>query len=176
MCGSIVQTPLCEFHYASSFVRIPSFPSSAFHRAPSIERIPSSVFHLAYSIKRSPSRVRMRMLSCRFIERIPSCRFHRANSIVRIRSCGFDRSDSIVRIPSYVFHCINSIQNATVCILLFAFRCVHFVLSRMYIPSCNRRRKEEVKEDGGWVHWRIVFKFAFALPLASTGMHQQRSY
>ena len=158
LCGSIVQTPLCGFHQADStmrisscrfycagsFVRIPLFPSRH-----SIERIPLSAFHRAHSIDRIPSRA-----------------FYRANAdfILRILSCGFHRADSIVRIPSYGFYCINSIQtplcgcyrahsiiripcvHSIVCIPSCAFYCVHSVVC---IPTCDRRRREEVTEDGG---------------------------
>ncbi len=88
---------------------------------------------------------------------IPSCRFHPVGTIVRIP---FHRASSIVRImciPLCASHCVHSI----VCILLYAL--LH-------------RRKEEVKEDRGWAHWRIVFTFVFASPLVSTGVHPLRVY
>ena len=47
-------------------------------------------------------------------------------------------------------------MHSIMCIPSCAFHRVHFIVC---IPSYNRRRKEEVKEDGGWEHWRIVFKF-----------------
>ena len=79
---------------------------------------------------------------------IPLCGFHCANSIVWILLCKFHRVYSIVRISSCGFR--RTCANATVHIPLHAFRYVHF--------------------------WRIVLTFVFALPLVSTGMHQQRSY
>lgn len=69
-------------------MRIPLFPSSAFHRAYPIECIPSNVFHRAHSIKG--------ILSCKCgfyladsIGQVPLCAFHQANS-----SCKFHRSVS----------------------------------------------------------------------------------
>ena len=58
------------------------------------------------------------------------------------------------------------------CIPSCAFRRVHSIVC---ISSCNRRRREEVKEDGGgWIQERIVFSVVFAVAVgvnwgASTG-------
>lgn len=84
-----MQDWLCGFHCVGFFVRIPLFPSSAFHRAYPIECIPSNVFHRAHSIKG--------ILSCKCgfyladsIGQVPLCAFHQANSIVRISPIGVE--------------------------------------------------------------------------------------
>ena len=121
-----MQFPSCYCAADSgSFVRIPSFPSSAFYRAHSVERIPLSRGpHRADSIGKSITWIRLygfycadsivRHPSCEFhcadfIVRIPSCGIHRAVSIVRYPLCEFHRADSIVRIPSCGFHCVDYI-------------------------------------------------------------------
>ena len=172
------------FHYVNSICR--------FHRANSIVRTPSCGFYHADSIVPLYGFPRanfiMRTLSCGFHRADFIVRFHRADSIVRIPSCGFPRANSVVWIPSCGFHHTGSIvyipynsimevccANATMRIPLYAFCyvpivCIPSCAFYCRIPSYDRWRKEEVKEDGGWVHWRFVFTFVrvFALPLAST--------
>ena len=138
-----------RIHYTNSIVQI---LLCKFLRADSIVRIPSCGFHHTCSIVQ-----------------LPLCGFHHTGSIVRI-ACGFDGFHPVhsnVRVPLCAYRSIVRIPSC-------AFNCVHSIVC--IPPSCNRRRKEEVKEDGGWVHWRIVFTFVFALPLASTGMHPLKVY
>lgn len=150
LCGSIEQTPLCGFHRVNSTMQILAcrFLLCGFlyaHFIPSIERnrIPSTAFHRPHSIHRIPSSVfRQRHFIVQM--RIPSCGFYCVDLIVRILLCGFHRADSIMQIPSFD----------------------HFY-SVVCIPSCGRRRKE-VKEDEGWVHWRIVFTLVTTIRASKT--------
>ena len=149
---------------------IEPIPSSASHQAHSIERIPSSEFHVPLckfhlqvpSCKFYRADSIVRILSCGFhrsIVRIPSCKFYYADSIVRIPSCGFHRADSIIRVPLYTsiqLHLEVFCANATMRIPLYAFCympivCIASCAFYCSIPSYDRWRKEEVKEDGRWV-------------------------
>ena len=82
------------------------------------------------------------------------CKCHRSHSVVRILLCAFYCVHSNVCLPTGAFPRVHSIA----CVPLYAF---HRVRSIVCIPSCNRRRKEEIKEDGWWMHWRFVFTFPF---------------
>ena len=111
------------------------------------------------------------------------CGFHRVDCIIRIPSWEFHRAGSIVRVPLYKIHVKLYCAVRVVRIPLCAF---YYVPSNMCIPSCafyrvhsivcipsyNRPRKEDLKENGWWVHWRFVFTFLSVLLLASTRMHQ----
>ena len=138
---SLLRVLLCRFHRADFYCleSIMRIPLCGFYRADSIVQIPSCKYHP--------------------IVRIPSCRFHRARFIVRTPSCKFHcigRIHSIMCISS----CVSYRAHSIVCIPSCAFHCMH---STVYILLCDRRRREEVKEDGGWVQGRIVFIFAFAV-------------
>ena len=145
--GSIMQILLPRFHRAHSIVWIPSGGFyHADYRADSIlqilsckyhpiGRIPSCKFHCAVTVERIP------LSEIHLIMWIPSCRFYRA----RNAHDGLHTMEYVRWNPHNRFHTMkpapwNPHDNPHNRIL-YAFHRVRFIAC---IPSCDRRRREEV--------------------------------
>lgn len=112
----------CRFYCAGSFMRLPSFPLSAFHQAH--YNILSCECGFFYLVPRADSMVR-----------VPLYKFH-TNSIVQISLCGCYCAHSTVRTPLCAFYRVHPI----VCIPFYAF---HRAID-------GGRRTEEGRGKGGW--------------------------
>ncbi len=151
--------PSCYFAADSgSFVRIPSFSLSAFHRTHSIESFHYPADPTAQTVLENPSRG----FHCTdFIVRIPSCDIHRASSIVRIPSCGIHCASSILRIPLCGLHRADS----------------HRLDSIVRIPSCGFNYADSIVRIPSYgFHYRVHSMIAFhhvlwSLELASKVFH-----
>lgn len=110
----------CRLYCAGSFMRLPSFPLSAFHQAH--YNILSCECGFFYLVPRAD-----------YMVRVPLYKFH-TNSIAQISLCGCYCAHSTVRTPLCAFYLVHPI----VCIPFYAF---HRAID-------GGRRRDEVKEGG----------------------------